>query len=134
MSKLRESLVVLELVADEMVSVAWRMEGSASKSFTKLFIVNIPFVSVKVRGFRKNDESIIEFVDAHRRWDDLYAPRLFALYNPYSKQSKNIGISEFARSFFVDFYMETLLLVDQPDFIVYDNGNCRFEISNGRAK
>ncbi|KAI3725469.1 hypothetical protein L1987_65257 [Smallanthus sonchifolius] len=95
MSKLRESLVVLEEVveANNPVFGVWMMEDGVPSSFTKLFNVNTRYVPVK--GFRKSGKPIIV---------------------------EDLGINEIEPSSKVYHYMETLLLLDQPDYIIYVKG------------
>ncbi|KAI3725463.1 hypothetical protein L1987_65251 [Smallanthus sonchifolius] len=120
LSMLRESLVVLEcdLIADNLVFHVWMMEDGVPVSFTKLFPVNVntpdaPLVCVC--GFRKTGEPVIEIKEAHH--DSIVS---LAVYESYSKSINNLGINGIICSFSVYPYMETLLLLDQPDFVIYD--------------
>ncbi|KAJ0714624.1 putative F-box domain-containing protein [Helianthus annuus] len=117
MSKLRESLVVLELGVEPNDTVwgVWMMEDGDPKTFTKLFnvSVNTPFESmVLARGFRMTSEAIIEIMDDERG-------QLFG-YDPCSKHTSNLGIDGEGFSFYVHSYEETLLLLDQENLMVYN--------------
>ncbi|KAK1432417.1 hypothetical protein QVD17_09313 [Tagetes erecta] len=142
MSKLSESLVVLEstLEADNPTFTIWIMENGVSKSFTKLFtIYNVPHGGVvSVLEFRKCGEPVIEVIEEeyggsdepvleseiveHHRGTSCYSSLI--VYKPYSKHMNNIGINGITRSFEGYSYKETLLLLDQPDYSIYDNGKC----------
>ncbi|KAJ0781539.1 putative F-box domain-containing protein [Helianthus annuus] len=110
MSKLRESIVVLDRDDDEMVFVVWMMEDGVSKTFTKPFTINYntPDALYFVSGFRKTGEAIIE------------GRRQLFVYEPYSKHIKNFGIDGNYYDFFVHSYMETLILLDQPNLRVFN--------------
>ncbi|KAJ0788860.1 putative F-box domain-containing protein [Helianthus annuus] len=113
MSKLRESLVVLE--RDDTVWGVWMMEDGDPKTFTKLFnvSVSIPLESmVLARGFRMPSEAIIGIMDDERG-------QLFG-YDPCSKHLSNLGIDGEEFSFYVHSYEETLLLLDQQNLTVYN--------------
>ncbi|KAJ0918555.1 hypothetical protein HanRHA438_Chr05g0219271 [Helianthus annuus] len=113
MSKLRESLVVLE--RDDTVWGVWMMEDGDPKTFTKLFnvSVSIPLESmVLARGFRMTSEAIIGIMDDERG-------QLFG-YDPCSKHLSNLGIDGEEFSFYVHSYEETLLLLDQQNLTVYN--------------
>ncbi|KAI3776479.1 hypothetical protein L1987_46264 [Smallanthus sonchifolius] len=68
--------------------------------------------------FWKSGEPVIEFLDL---WcDPLEESSSLVVYEPDSKQTDNLridGISSF--SFSGSSYMETLLLLDQPNFVIY---------------
>uniref|UniRef100_A0A251UJJ2 Uncharacterized protein n=1 Tax=Helianthus annuus TaxID=4232 RepID=A0A251UJJ2_HELAN len=70
-----------------------------------------------LRGFRKTGEPIVEML---QNLNDSNAP--LAVYEPYSKSFNNLGINGMSFSFSVYPYMETLLLLDQPNFITFDKG------------
>ncbi|KAJ0568522.1 putative F-box domain-containing protein [Helianthus annuus] len=123
-SNLRESLVVLDRNTEENVCYVWSMkDDGVSKSFTKLFTIYSPDATLlSVLEFRRSGEPVIEILDndADPRYVP-YAPSLLAIYEPKSKHISNLGINGIG-SFFVHSYKETLLLLDQPDFTVYDKG------------
>ncbi|KAF5803833.1 putative F-box domain-containing protein [Helianthus annuus] len=116
-SKLRESLVVVKqrVEADNLVFGVWMMEGSVPNSFTMLFNLNVNAPDASVRGFRKTGEPIIELVE------DLGIYKL-VVYEPHSKHINILGFDGTKISFNVYSYMETLLLVDQPDLTIYNKG------------
>ncbi|KAJ0616852.1 putative F-box domain-containing protein [Helianthus annuus] len=105
LSKLRNSLVVLQQ------DVVWIMEDAVQNSFTKLYAIRIPDQSVRttVVGFRKTGEPVIEYVAT--MVGDSSSSNLF----------NNVEISGML-SFYVYAYTETLLLLDQPDSTIYNQG------------
>ncbi|KAJ0751872.1 putative F-box domain-containing protein [Helianthus annuus] len=114
----RESLVVLEQDARENVCYVWSMKDGVSMSFTKLYTIYSPNATLlRVLEFRKNGEPLIEIEDIDDDRIDL--PSLLAVYKPKSKHMSNIGING-AGSFYVYSYMETLLLLDQQEFTIFD--------------
>ncbi|KAJ0551533.1 putative F-box domain-containing protein [Helianthus annuus] len=113
-NKLRESLVVLE--QDDPVIIVWMMEDGVTKSFTKLFAVNVYIphpVFTKVVGFRKTGEPIIYIEEYNYGVGNGIAERL-VVYEPYTKRINTLGISERMSLGYVHSYMESLLLLDQP--------------------
>ncbi|XP_076949292.1 F-box/kelch-repeat protein At3g06240-like [Bidens hawaiensis] len=113
LSKLGESLVVVG--QDEHSGYdLWMMRGGVPKSFTKLFSFK-PNDDAIVMGFQKSGELIID-VPEEGEGDRGQ----LAIYEPNSKRINNLGIVGFHGSFVVFNYMETLLLLDQPDLMVYD--------------
>ncbi|KAI3725467.1 hypothetical protein L1987_65255 [Smallanthus sonchifolius] len=119
LSKLRESLVVFKHNEDESYFVVWMMEYGVSKSFTKLFTISTTDISIlRVLAFRKTDEPIIDTVDFRKPID---ASTTLAVYDTYTNHVTDIGINGVC-SFSVYPYMETRLLLDHPNCIVYDKG------------
>ncbi|MFS8019996.1 putative F-box domain-containing protein [Helianthus anomalus] len=119
-SNLRKSLVVLDRNTEENVCYVWSTKDGVSKSFTKLFTIYSPDATLlSVLEFRRSGEPVIEIADNDA--DPRYFPSLLAIYEPKSKHISNLGING-TGSFFVHSYKETLLLLDQPDFTVYDKG------------
>ncbi|KAJ0781555.1 putative F-box domain-containing protein [Helianthus annuus] len=110
-SKLRESLVVLEhgAEANNAIFSVWMMGDGVPQLFTKLFTfnVNAPH-GATIRGFRKTGEPIIEIVEDH-------GISKLVVYEPHSKQIDNLGCDGLDFFCQVHPYMETLLLLDQPD-------------------
>ncbi|KAJ0568710.1 putative F-box domain-containing protein [Helianthus annuus] len=123
-SNLRDSLVVLDRDTEENVCYVWSMkDDGVSKSFTKLFTIYSPDATLlSVLEFRRSGEPVIEILDndADPRYVP-YNPSLLAIYEPKSEHISNLGINGIG-SFYVCSYKETLLLLDQPDFTVYDKG------------
>ncbi|KAK1408491.1 hypothetical protein QVD17_40319 [Tagetes erecta] len=118
-SKLRESLVVVHSGEEDNNSFinVWRMEDGVSNLFTKLYTINVDTLNTldaDVNGFRKSGEPIIQI-----SIDDLPTSEL-VVYDPYSKHVDGVGVDGIACHFFVHPYMETLLLLDQPNFAVYN--------------
>ncbi|KAK1406575.1 hypothetical protein QVD17_42011 [Tagetes erecta] len=116
MSKLRESLVVLHhgVQSDNPIFDVWMMEDGVSKLFTKLFTINVNIPDeVYVRGFRKGGEPIIEVFK-----DDIPIYNL-GVYDPYSKHVDFLEINGMC-AYSVFPYMETLLMLDQPNLEVYN--------------
>nr|XP_043632954.1 putative F-box protein At1g47790 [Erigeron canadensis] len=112
-SKIRGSLALLEYCDDAKKPVygVWMMaEDGVSKSFTKLFTINIPHTSLKptVLGYRNNDQPFIETTT-----NDISAS--LEVYEPRTGTIKNLGINGECDSFHLSSYTETLLLLDQLD-------------------
>ncbi|KAK1413559.1 hypothetical protein QVD17_35334 [Tagetes erecta] len=122
-SKLRNSLVVVELDEDEASYVVWMMEdGIISKSFTKLYsICTLDALIIGVLGFRKSGEPLVEFVenDCEPCFDSSVV-----VYERASKCITNLGIKGTDISYSVSSYMETLLLLDRPNSIIYGKDKC----------
>ncbi|KAK9077309.1 hypothetical protein SSX86_005646 [Deinandra increscens subsp. villosa] len=116
-SKLRKSLVVIERdrAVYDPIFIVWMMEDGDSKSFTKLFSIYTPDVSILgVLEFRESGEPILKVSE-----DDSW---YLVVYEPYSKQIGNLGIEGEDLAFSVSSYTETLLLHEQPNFVIYDKG------------
>ncbi|KAK9048130.1 hypothetical protein SSX86_032907 [Deinandra increscens subsp. villosa] len=120
-SVLRNSLVVLECEknVNDPVVVIWKMEGGV---FTKLFTVNLNSQDASIIGFRKSGAPIIEFFIEEDDWRQL------VVYEPTSKDVGKFWSHHSSSRVSVYPYMETLLLLDQPDLMVYN------DISMWRAK
>ncbi|MFS8020038.1 putative F-box domain-containing protein [Helianthus anomalus] len=97
--KLKESLVVLERVNDLGYD---------------LFTINVSTGDAKVKGFRKSGEPIISFSFS------IYDNRNKVVYEPYSKHNDNVVIDNIFASYYLIPYMETLLLLNQPDLTVHN--------------
>ncbi|KAK1441057.1 hypothetical protein QVD17_06894 [Tagetes erecta] len=116
-SKLRNHVVILELHRDEKGYGVWMMQSDVCipffvDSFVRIFSINSPDASVK--GFRKTGEPVIELMeDGHRP---------LVVYDPSSTNVIFLENDVYANSFCVYPYVESLLLLDQPDFTIYDNG------------
>ncbi|XP_071688417.1 F-box/kelch-repeat protein At3g23880-like [Rutidosis leptorrhynchoides] len=106
--KLRESLVVVQQHMNNDYQV-WIMENKVTKSFTKLFNINIlPDLSViKPCGFRMNDQLILES-SCH-----------LVAYDPSTESIKNLGFDGRINSFDVTSYTESLLLIDNSESLIY---------------
>nr|XP_043635021.1 F-box/kelch-repeat protein At3g06240-like [Erigeron canadensis] len=121
-SKLRGSLVVLsyhgEFEEDPSVCCLWMMkEQGISKSFTKLYTINLPDATVKtLLGFRKTGDLILE--TQHQNEENAQ----LEVYNPYSKAIDNLGVDGKYYSVFMC-YMVSLLLHDQLDGFIYTISN-----------
>ncbi|KAL4588325.1 hypothetical protein LXL04_001209 [Taraxacum kok-saghyz] len=108
-SKLRDSLAIVQYGDDYNSSIVWMMEVGARKSFTKLF--TIPYVNVV--GFSKNGLPIVTVDD-----DDSDMTKL-VVYETNSEHNKVLEICELPYHFFVHSYMETLLLLGRSDYTSY---------------
>ncbi|KAK9071039.1 hypothetical protein SSX86_009610 [Deinandra increscens subsp. villosa] len=110
-SELRNSLVVLECErnVNDPVVIIWKMEGGV---FTKLFTLNLNTRLASIVGFRKNGAPIIENYTEEDDWGHL------VVYEPTSKYVDKLWSHHHA---YVYPYMETLLLLDQPDLMVYND-------------
>ncbi|KAM0044988.1 putative F-box domain-containing protein [Helianthus debilis subsp. tardiflorus] len=107
-SKLKESLVAVELVreAEKRVYGVWMMEDGVPNSFTKLFTINLPDVSIqRVLGIRKNDEPIF----ATRPDDNAHDVFIHELHSEHISYTR---ISGHGTLYSAGSYMETLLLLD----------------------
>lgn len=62
-SKVRESLVILERKEKQKHCAVWMMENGVQKSFTKLFTVIQEYGSFRVLGFRKSGTPIMDVKD-----------------------------------------------------------------------
>ncbi|XP_076892878.1 F-box/kelch-repeat protein At3g23880-like [Bidens hawaiensis] len=112
----RESLV---LVAFDLHDInpsfdVWMMGDGVSKSFTKLFTLT-PEEDTIFKGFRKSGEPIIEIPEQ----EEGDCGQL-AVYEPCSKLIDSLGIVGKWGTFDVYDYKETLLLLDQPNVMVYN--------------
>ncbi|XP_076886147.1 putative F-box protein At1g32420 [Bidens hawaiensis] len=128
MYKLGESLVIMGQ-EDEFENSGldvWMMGGGDSKSFTKLFTITSEIDSVA--GFRRSGEPVIVISKGN-------GCNQLSIYEPNSKRIDNVGnidgvggggggVSAYP-------YMETLLLLDQPDLKVY-NGVLKWDAKNKR--
>ncbi|XP_076931643.1 putative F-box protein At1g50870, partial [Bidens hawaiensis] len=112
-SKVRESLVVLEKGVDADCQVFWMMVDGVPQSFIKLFDVKyIPYA--QVLGLRESGEFILEVHIGFRT--------SLVTYDPSSKHFNDLGIKGTVWLTYVYPYTETLLSFDHPDFIFYDKG------------
>ncbi|MFS8020209.1 hypothetical protein Hanom_Chr15g01412891 [Helianthus anomalus] len=94
------------------------MEDGVRNWFTKLFTICTPNKNVlTILEFRKSGEPITKSIQRSRgRVSDS---SLLVVYDPYSKHFHNLEING-RDPYSVYAYMETLLLLDQPDFIIYN--------------
>ncbi|GJU89066.1 hypothetical protein Tco_1301489, partial [Tanacetum coccineum] len=122
-SKLRESLVVSAHVnmVTKIVCGVWMMvmedDGNVA-SFKKMFNFDMIDTSVnKILGFMKRGEPVLE------SYQELEESDLSVLeaYEPWSEHMTNLGIYGVDGSFFMDSYVETLLLLDHSDGFVYSD-------------
>ncbi|KAJ0449803.1 hypothetical protein HanHA300_Chr15g0549521 [Helianthus annuus] len=101
------------------------MEDGAPKSFTKLYTIHLPDATIyRVVEFTRSGELVIEVTK-----DDGESSRR-VVYEPISKEISNLDILlgiDGGGFFYAHSYMETLLLLDQPSFMVFDKGICYFE-------
>ncbi|GJW12427.1 hypothetical protein Tco_1578254 [Tanacetum coccineum] len=90
------------------------MKEGVTKSFTKMLSIKAPdsLVSYRVLELRKNGEVIIENID------DTNSSAI-EVYEPSSGHINGIGFYGTSDSFSMKSYMETLLLLDQPNSIIY---------------
>ncbi|KAF5764821.1 putative F-box domain-containing protein [Helianthus annuus] len=122
MSNLKNSLVMLEFNRRRTLYNVWMMEDGVSKSFTKLFTICPPDVEqIYVLEFRKSGEPVIQVRQLGGAPDGLLS---LAVYEPDSKHINDLGIDGFHE---VKAYTETLLLLDKPNFFIYENTTPAFE-------
>ncbi|GJV14629.1 probable galacturonosyltransferase 7 isoform X2 [Tanacetum coccineum] len=114
-SKLRGSLVVYgDIIADEALCCGvWMMENDLS--FRKLFTIGEH--ASKILGFSKSGETIFVIRNGGVR----LTTTTLNVYDPYSQQIKNLGISRKDGSFFMGSYKESLLLLDHSDLHIYSD-------------
>ncbi|XP_076892264.1 F-box/kelch-repeat protein At3g06240-like [Bidens hawaiensis] len=94
-SKLRESLVVLEhhVEANNLVFNAWKMENGVTNSFTKLVTLSFTKPDVRMKGFKRTGEAIIEIVEDYRT-------RRLVLFEPSSKRIDELGLDALMKRYF----------------------------------
>ncbi|KAL7612313.1 hypothetical protein Lser_V15G05130 [Lactuca serriola] len=116
-SKVRDSLAVLEYItytdsqseSELQVCDVWIMDHSIPHMFTKLFTIEKECDSIKILGFTKRGEAMMETQDVYEE------PASLVVYEPNSKYFNDTGINGERGALFVSLYMETLLLLDQSD-------------------
>ncbi|GKB71444.1 retrovirus-related pol polyprotein from transposon TNT 1-94, partial [Tanacetum coccineum] len=116
LSKVYESLGLFEYYNNDggiSFCDVWIMTEGVTKSFTKMLSIKAPnsWVSYRVLELRKNGEAIIEYID------DTNSSAI-EVYEPSSGRISGVGINGSFDSFRVNSYMETLLLLDQPNSII----------------
>nr|GEW78638.1 reverse transcriptase domain-containing protein [Tanacetum cinerariifolium] len=109
------------MVEEALCCGVWVTEHDSS--FTKLFTISARVD--KILGFRKSGEPIFE---AHK---DYGEPTTLHVYDPCSHQIKNLGIVGGRGSFFIDYYKESLLLLDQSDLQIYGDDKDEGHIPRG---
>lgn len=114
-SKVRDSLAVLEYItnAEKRVCNVWMMNHDVPNLFTKLFTINTPYTSISVLGFTKSGSPLLQTQDEYGE------PAVLVSYEPFTERLKYSGIDANYGSYFVDSYMETLHLLDQPESSVF---------------
>ena len=112
-SKLRDSLAIVQNGDDYNSSTVWMMEVGARKSFTKLFTITTPHENIV--GFSKNGIPIMTVVDDD---DDDYMTKL-VVYETNSEHNNVLEICKMPDHFYVHSYMETLLLLGLSDGTSY---------------
>ncbi|GKE34905.1 hypothetical protein Tco_1454227 [Tanacetum coccineum] len=112
-SKVYESLGFLEYYTQDMTRFCdvWIMKD---KSFTKILSIKAPnsWVLYRVLELRHSGEAIIETID-HTNSSSL------EVYEPSSGRSSGLGINGTFDSLSVNSFMETLLLLDEPNSIIH---------------
>ncbi|KAJ0555286.1 putative F-box domain-containing protein [Helianthus annuus] len=106
-SKLKESLVVIDQGKNNVYDVWMMVEHGVPNSFSKLFTINRPDTSIEgILGFRKNDEPIFLTSTHFNSVHDVYVDEL------QSEQMSYLGISGPQIFYSATSYMETLLLLN----------------------
>ncbi|GJX50899.1 hypothetical protein Tco_0277744 [Tanacetum coccineum] len=123
--KLRESLVSgyhfeVDGVREEVYGV-WMMEEEEEERgvmtyFKKLFTIKTPDSRIRLRGFRKSGEPIMETEIKGEKYAAI------KVHEPCSDHINDLGIYGKRYSFFVSPYTETLLLSDHMDCCIYSDG------------
>ncbi|KAJ0651029.1 putative F-box domain-containing protein [Helianthus annuus] len=121
---LKESLALVEHIAevDNLVYSVWMMEDGVPKSFTKLYTnsIHLPDATInRVVEFTRSGEPVMEVTkdDGESSW--------LVGYEPNSKEIRNLGMLlgiDEGGFFYAHSYMETLLLLDHPSFMLFDKG------------
>nr|XP_043612493.1 uncharacterized protein LOC122584366 [Erigeron canadensis] len=117
-SKLRESLVLLEYHLEEDVSVGclWMMkeQGVSRSSFTKMYTIKLPDATIHhILGFRKTGDLIMETIPNYEKYGEVQ------IYKQNYEYADNLGIDGEDNSFFMCSYVESLLLLDKSDGYIY---------------
>ncbi|GJZ63504.1 F-box/kelch-repeat protein-like protein [Tanacetum coccineum] len=108
-SKLRDLLLCLTQFIWSTGIILWCMDDGNVASFKKMFNFDMIDTSVdKILGFMKRGEPVLE------SYQELEESDLSVLeaYEPWSEHMTNLGIYGVNGSFFMDSYVETLLLLD----------------------
>nr|GFA58527.1 hypothetical protein [Tanacetum cinerariifolium] len=116
LANINESLVLVEYNREEdSVCSVWMRKDGENKPFTKIYTVKVEDTSVyhTVLGFRKNGEAVLEVRGFFREETEI------DVYEPSSGRINNVGIVGKHATFSVRSYMETLLLLDEPNTIIH---------------
>ncbi|XP_076885489.1 putative F-box protein At1g47790 [Bidens hawaiensis] len=113
--KLNGPLVVLdypEYDAGKHVLDVWMMlkNGAPKSSFTKLFSITTEWRHYNIKGFQKNGQPILEF------FKTCYYEKELEVYEPRLQSISGFGI--YGRAFKMTSYTESLLLLNNSDFII----------------
>ncbi|GJS81269.1 F-box domain containing protein [Tanacetum coccineum] len=118
LAKVNESLGLLEYYREGGMSLCgvWMRKDGVNKPFTKIYTVTVEGMSVfnSVLGFRNNGEVVLQLDD-----DDDFEGSQVEVYEPSSRRINSVGISGERLSFSAWSYMETLVLLDQSNFIIH---------------
>ncbi|KAK9071248.1 hypothetical protein SSX86_009816 [Deinandra increscens subsp. villosa] len=120
-NKVKNSLVVIhhnEDVNNPVMGIWMRVDGV----FTKLYDLKVNGRYEIVWGFRKNGAPIVQTkeVETEEVVEELFKREL-VVYEPSSKNMDSFWIHYASSNVRVYPYMETLLLLDQPDLMVYND-------------
>lgn len=126
LSKLRDSLAVLKYVtrndpgtqSEFEVCDVWIMDNDVLHSFTKLYTINPRYDIIRILGFTNSGEPMMQVFKTQSilgSWGCHTEPASVVVYEPNSKQIRDIGIRTECASSLVSSYMETLLLLDQSN-------------------
>lgn len=110
-SKAWESLASLQYSGDN--CDVWMMEHGVQRLFTKIFTITTPH---EIVGFRKSGVPIMQLTDDPNDYDE---PSKLVVYEPNSEHNNILENSDSPYSFYVNNYMETLLLLGRSDCISY---------------
>ncbi|GJX05235.1 hypothetical protein Tco_0191151 [Tanacetum coccineum] len=115
--KVNESLGLLEYYKEGGMSLCdvWMRKDGVNKPFTKIYTVKVEGMlvfSYRVLRFRNNGEVLLQLDD-----DDFGSQ--IEVYEPSSGRINSVGISGKRYTFTACSYMETLLLLDQSNTIIY---------------
>ncbi|GKE50915.1 putative pentatricopeptide repeat-containing protein [Tanacetum coccineum] len=113
LANVNESLGLLEYYDECEMSVCgvWMMKDGANKTFSKIYTVKVEGKSLNgVLAFRNNGEVVMELKD-----DDNYDESRIEV----SGHTNGVGINGETDCFSVWSYMETLLLLDESESVIY---------------
>ncbi|GKA61856.1 F-box domain containing protein [Tanacetum coccineum] len=117
-AKVNESLGLLEYYYEGgmLVCGVWMRKDGVNQPFTKIFTVKVEGKSVwntSVLGFRNNGDVVLRIAG------EDYKESTIEVYEPSSGHIRGVGIKAEYGTLSASSYMETLLLLDQPNSIIH---------------
>nr|GEY68929.1 hypothetical protein [Tanacetum cinerariifolium] len=115
-SKVYESLGLFEYYNEGETRFfdVWIMKEGVTKSFAKMLSIKAPdsWVCYRVLELRQNGEAIIENINDTNS-------SVLEVYEPSSGRISSVGVNGTFYTFSVNSYIETLLLLDQPNSVIH---------------